>query len=154
MVVNDNAYFLVLRGVLAFIASKLAPTVDPYWSHMACPLKTHCGSESARDEVSRGNESLCLLNFFLQSQPARSCVKDYDYFRIRRLVRLFGGFYLLRVAAHQRSGLVARISRRMTTPLAGFFVSASMVVMRGALSSAPAPWTGLPTCVWLPPFVW
>jgi hypothetical protein len=121
MVVNDIAYFLVLRGVLAFIASKLAPTVDPYWSHMACPLKTHCGSEPARDEASRCNESLCLLNFFLQSQPARSCVKDYDYFRIRRLVRLFGGFYLLRVAAHQRSGLVARIFQAHDYTFGRFF---------------------------------
>jgi hypothetical protein len=68
---------------------------------MTCSLGTHCGSEPARDEASRGNENLCLLNFFLQSQPARSCVKDYDYFRIRRLVRLTPGPYRLPVAEHQ-----------------------------------------------------
>ena len=65
------------------------------------PFKSKHTSGLAREEARPGNESLCLIGFFLQSQPARSCVTDYDYFRIRRLVRLFGGFYLLRVAAHQ-----------------------------------------------------
>ena len=57
--------------------------------------------ELARDEARRCNKSLCLINFFLQSQPARSCVRDYDYFRIRRLVRLGAGLYRFRVAEYQ-----------------------------------------------------
>ncbi|CAI8856051.1 hypothetical protein EMIT0P74_20041 [Pseudomonas sp. IT-P74] len=55
-------------------------------------------------------------------QATSACVIAYSYARIRRLVCLGGGFYRWPVAAkQQRSGLVARLSRRRAPRFAEFY---------------------------------